>query len=466
MYKKVSLLLLLVIMLFTLARPAAAQDGAPVYIVQPGDTLSSIASRFNISVDALMAANSLTDANIFAGQQLVIPGLEGVSGVLDTELINFGDSYRSLMRRTQIAPDLFRKLNRIVSPTEFYVGASMIIPQEADAPSYASMSPNPGESMLEMAVRNNTDAWTVSGINGLSGPWTGLPGDTLYTPGAASAQPSSGLPSAFESATIPYLPIKQGGTGEIIVQTQPGVTLGGILVDHPLHFFPMDDDKQVALQGVHALLEPGLYPLRLDATLPDGTTQSYEQMLLVVSGNYPDDPLLYVPPDTIDPAATGPELQQLENLTAPANPDKLWTGDFISPAIQYAESTYFTSRYGNRRTYIGQGTELSVDGFHTGLDFGGGTGLPITAPAAGRVVFAGFWTVRGNATIIDHGWGVYSGFWHQSEFRVQAGDYVEQGQVIGLVGGTGRITGPHLHWELWVNGIQVDPLDWLSQPYP
>ena len=255
------------------------------------------------------------------------------------------------------------------------------------------MSLNPGESTLEMAVRNNTDVWTVSGINGLSGPWAGLLGDTLYAPGAASAQHSSGLPSAFESATIPYLPIKQGGTGEIIVQTQPGVTLGGILVDHPLHFFPMDDGKQVALQGVHALLEPGLYPLRLDATLPDGTTQSYEQMLLVVSGNYPDDPLLYVPPDTIDPAATGPELQQLENLTAPANPDKLWTGDFISPAIQYAESTYFTSRYGNRRTYIGQGTELSVDGFHTGLDFGGGTGLPITAPAAGRVVFAGFWTV-------------------------------------------------------------------------
>jgi murein DD-endopeptidase MepM/ murein hydrolase activator NlpD len=189
-------------------------------------------------------------------------------------------------------------------------------------------------------------------------------------------------------------------------------------------------------------------------------------MLLVVSGNYPDDPLLYVPPDTIDPSATTPELQQLEELTAPANPDKLWTGDFISPAIQYAESTYFTSRYGNRRTYIGQGTDISIDGFHTGLDFGGGTGLPITAPAAGRVVFAGFWTVRGNATIIDHGWGIYSGFWHQSEFRVQAGDYVEQGQIIGLVGGTGRITGPHLHWELWVNGIQVDPLDWLTQSYP
>jgi murein DD-endopeptidase MepM/ murein hydrolase activator NlpD len=68
--------------------------------------------------------------------------------------------------------------------------------------------------------------------------------------------------------------------------------------------------------------------------------------------------------------------------------------------------------------------------------------------------------------MIDHGWGVYSGFWHQSEFKVQVGDMVDAGQIIGLVGDTGRSTGAHLHWELWVNGVQVDPLDWLQQEYP
>ena len=68
--------------------------------------------------------------------------------------------------------------------------------------------------------------------------------------------------------------------------------------------------------------------------------------------------------------------------------------------------------------------------------------------------------------MIDHGWGVYSGFWHQSEFLVQVGEFVAPGQVIGLVGDTGRGTGAHLHWELWVNGVQVDPLDWLQQEYP
>jgi hypothetical protein len=342
----------------------------------------------------------------------------------------------------------------------------MIVPLQEQAQYEKRTSPAAGESLLELAVKNNTNIWALTHINQLEGSWAGLPGDTLYAPGESTGENVSGLPSAFISANIRDLPIKQGGTGVITVFTQPGTTLGGLLVDHSLRFFQQEDGSQVALQGVHALLDPGVYPLRLDATLPDGSVQSYEQLILIISGGYPNDPLLYVDPATIDPASTEPEQQELVAITTPATPTKYWNGEFISPAIAYAESTYFTSRYGNRRTYIGQGTELTIDGFHTGLDFGGGDGLPITAPASGVVIFAGPWTVRGNATIIDHGWGVYSGFWHQSAFQVQVGQTVNQGDVIGLVGGTGRVTGAHLHWELWVNGVQVDPLDWLNQPYP
>jgi murein DD-endopeptidase MepM/ murein hydrolase activator NlpD len=415
-----------------------------------------------------MAVNGIADPNqLDVGQQLIIPGLDGVTGILNVEVINFGDSFRSLTRRTQVSQAIFKKLNHVISPSQFYVGVGMIVPAQGENQNLSTrLSTNAGESLLELAVRKNADAWTLADINGLQGSWDGLPGDTLFANGGNGQQDTSGLPSAFVSAKIRDLPIKQGGTGVIIVQTIPGVSLGGVLVDHPLHFFPMEDGRQVALQGVHALLEPGVYPLRLDATLPDGGTQSYEQSILIVSGNYPDDPLLYVDPATIDPASTEPEQQQLIQITAPSNPTKYWNGQFISPAIAYPEFALFTSKYGNRRTYIGQGTELQIQGFHTGLDYGGGTGLPITAPAAGQVVFAGFLTVRGNATIIDHGWGVYSGFWHQSEIQVQVGQIVQQNEVIGMVGGTGRVTGPHLHWELWVNGIQADPLDWLNQAYP
>jgi murein DD-endopeptidase MepM/ murein hydrolase activator NlpD len=209
-------------------------------------------------------------------------------------------------------------------------------------------------------------------------------------------------------------------------------------------------------------LEPGVYPLSIDAELPDGSKQSFQQMVLVVAGDYYSEEL-YVPTETIDPAVTEPENQTIMSIVMPATATKYWDGIFQSPAV-YANQ--YTSRYGTRRVYHGIGTDLTVDGFHGGLDFAGGEGLQIFAPAAGKVVFAAPLTVRGNATIIDHGWGVYSGIWHQSQIFVKVGDTVTPGQVIGLVGGTGRVTGAHLHWEIWVNGIQVNPLDWLNQKYP
>ena len=82
------------------------------------------------------------------------------------------------------------------------------------------------------------------------------------------------------------------------------------------------------------------------------------------------------------------------------------------------------------------------------------------------VVYTGKLTVRGNVTFIDHGWGVYSVYFHQSRIDVKVGDRVQPGQVIGLIGATGRVTGAHLHWELWVNGFQSDPLDWLVRAFP
>ncbi|MEK7682668.1 MAG: M23 family metallopeptidase, partial [Chloroflexota bacterium] len=104
--------------------------------------------------------------------------------------------------------------------------------------------------------------------------------------------------------------------------------------------------------------------------------------------------------------------------------------------------------------------------YHTGLDLHGSSTTPVLAPAIGRVAFADNLTVRGNATYLDHGGGVYSGFLHQSQILVQVGDPVVQGQIIGYVGDTGRVTGPHLHWEVWVGGVPVDPLLWTRTPFP
>ncbi|MCI0551501.1 MAG: peptidoglycan DD-metalloendopeptidase family protein [Anaerolineae bacterium] len=463
MHRYISLFLLFSIVSGFIFKPVSAQESGPIYIVQAGDTLSFIASRFNLTVNELIAANPSIDPNFLSqGQQIVIPGLEGVAGILETEIISFGDTLRSLSRRTQVSDVQLKKLNRLISPTELYVGISLIVPvQEGQTALTTRMTPAAGESLLELAVKQSSDPWTLASINKISGTWDTLPGDILYSPAGSGEGNATGLPSAFASASIEPLPMIQGSTEIIQVRPQEDASISGMLVDKTLNFFQANGE-QVALQGVHPLLEPGVYPLKIEATLADGSRQSFEQMVLVTSGNYSSE-VLYVPPETIDPAVSERENQQILSITAPSTPTQFWNGIFSSPAV-YPDQ--LSSRFGTRRIYHGIGTDLVVEGFHAGVDYAGGEGLQIFAPAPGRIMFAAPLTVRGNATIIDHGWGVYSGFWHQSEISVNVGDVVEQGQVIGLVGGTGRVTGAHLHWEIWVNGVQVNPLDWLNQTYP
>lgn len=464
MLRQIFSIFILISILFSFS-PASAQTAeGPVYIVQSGDSLSLIASLFNVPLVDLMNANGISNPNLLsAGQELIIPGLEGISGVLVTEFVQFGDSFRSLSRRTQIAEPTLRKLNRLVSPTELYVGVSLIVPQQTgDDRLRSRFTLSNGETLLELAVKGDTDPWTLAEINQLSGTWSALPGDVLYTLGGESEAAASGLPAVFKDAVVSPLPLKQGGTTVVRVQVPDGVIVTGILADRELRFFPDADGSQVALQGMHALQEPGPYPLRLEAALPDGSKQSFQQNVLIVAGNYPEEKILINDPATIDPSVTAPEEEQIRSITKEATSQRYWNSIFQSPSV-YQQ---YTSFYGNRRSYIVQDSDETIQGFHTGLDFAGGDGQPITAPAPGVVVFAGPLTVRGYATVIDHGWGVYSGYWHQSGINVESGQMVEQGQTIGLVGGTGRVTGAHLHWEIWVSGVQVEPLDWLRQEYP
>ncbi len=467
MNKRVSLFLTFMLILSFMAQPVSAQASGPVYIVQSGDTLSSIAARFNVTIGDLETANPSIDPNFISeGQEIVIPGLDGVAGVLETRVVNLGDSFKGFVRHTQVPAEILEKLNHLVSPSELYVGATMIVPAEDDqAELTASTGLASGESLLESAITQNTDPWTLADLNGLAGTWDGLPGDALYAPGSGFAQASVGLPSSFLSVEIPSLPMKQGGTTEILVHTLPGVKLGGSLVDHPLNFFSMQDGTQVALQGVHALLDPGVYPLQLNATLPDGSQQSFEQMVLVVSGNYPKE-TLSVSTELIDPTVTGPEDEQVAKITAPVTPAQRWQGMFSLPVyVPSGEQPCIYDRFGTRRSFNGS----AYDYFHSGIDYGvcfAEHPFDIYAAAPGTVVFSGPLTVRGNATFIDHGEGIYTAYFHQKEIYVSAGQQVQAGELIGQIGDTGRVTGPHLHFEMWAGGVQVDPQDWLDRAHP
>lgn len=440
-----------------------SQPSGPVYIVQPGDTLWDIAQRFGVSMDELANANGITDAGrLSAGDQLVIPRLEGIQGVLVTKKITYGETLRSLSRRYRVPESALVRLNHLASPVELYAGANLIIPENSAQESLGKrVTLSPGQSLLELAVIQGVNPWYLVLTNSLSGTWDTLPGDVLRLAGEDTQGPG-GLPEQISSIALNPLPLVQGKTTVISITATTGVTLTGSLLGHDLHFFQEKKGKYLALQGVHAMTDPGLYPLELSGALPDGTPVGFSQMVQIEDGGYIKDRSIAIDPAGLDPALTKPEDTEWFALATPATPDKLWDGVFQFPA-QAVYLDCYPSTFGRRRSY----NDSPYIYFHTGLDVCGGVGDDIYAPAAGVVVFAGPLTVRGNATMIDHGWGVYTGYMHQSEILVKAGDRVEAGQVIGKVGRTGlRVTGPHLHFEVLVGGVQVEPLDWLQQSYP
>ena len=315
------------------------------------------------------------------------------------------------------------------------------------------------QSLFELAVQKNLNPWLIAETNQLSSTWDMLPGEAVFEKNEQTSDQVSLISPVIKDLKVNPLPIQQGETATILITTTQPVEFTGSLAGKTLHFFPNGENSYAALQGVHAMADPGIYPFTLEGKLEDGTRFSFEQMVVLEALGYIRETINGVDPTTIDPANTKPEDDLVKKVVTDASPKKYWSGVFAVPGY---DPTWITSWFGNRRSYNGG----PFNAYHSGVDYGGGTGLPIKAPAPGVVVFAGPLTVRGNATIIDHGWGVYSGFWHQSEFKVKVGDVVETGQEIGSSGGTGRITGPHLHWEIWVNGVQVNPMTWLETSFP
>lgn len=458
-------LLLAVILVLPCVTPAYAQEQQPsdaVYIVQLDDNCWDIGIRFGVTVEELVTANiGLDCAQLKEGERLTIPGLEGVSGLLTTQSVPLGESLSSLSRKHAVSPHMLVRLNHLVSPQEIYAGMSLIIPQGETANPYTQRAVlTNGQSLLELAVLHNTSPWALASANHLAGAWAALPGDVLLTPGQDKAGPGA-LPETISAIQLNNLPLVQGQTAVITITASAEISLTGYLGNYPLHFFNDGKNNYLALQGIHAMQVPGNYPLTIQGEIADRTPFGFTQLVNVMAGSFPYDPPLIVDPITVDPEVTGPENELWSSLAAPTSPTKMWQGSFNFPAPAAFYGCY-TSWFGDRRSY----NDSPYIYFHTGLDICTGAGTEIYAVAPGKVVFADSLTVRGNAVMIDHGWGVYTAYMHLSEMTVKNGDPVNSGQLIGISGATGRVAGPHLHWEVIVGGIHVEPLDWLSYRFP
>jgi hypothetical protein len=316
-----------------------------------------------------------------------------------------------------------------------------------------------GQSLLDLSVLFDQNPWVLKSQNNLPGDWAILTNDIIYSDQKAEITVSVFSP-LIQDISITPLPLTQGETTIIRVITNGDIRLSGSLQENNLNFIKNGPDEYIAIQGIFRDAETGLSLIKISGQTPTGENISLEQSILIEQGFFRVSAPLTVPPETIDPVNTKPEDDLIRSIVTPVTPTRYWNGKF-SPANK--EPDCITAWFGDERIYNG-----TLKSFHGGVDFGVCVtpSLDIYAPAAGKVVFSGELTIRGNATIIDHGWGVYSGIWHQKATYVQVGDFVEQGQLIGLIGDTGRVSGPHLHWEIWVGGQQVNPLTWLQNTYP
>jgi hypothetical protein len=202
---------------------------------------------------------------------------------------------------------------------------------------------------------------------------------------------------------------------------------------------------------------PGVYPVSVQLRQENGDLlKELATEINVVAMGYPVENIDLPPEST---ALLTPELAQQEQNTrdrvfALFTPQKLWAGPFMLPL-----NAAIVSPFGIGRSYNGG----PVSGYHTGVDLAGEEGDWVAAANSGRVAFVGATPIRGNGVIVDHGAGVFSGYYHLSAIAVSEGQMVNKGDLIGAVGSTGMVTGPHLHWEVIVRGLVVDPIPWTLE---
>lgn len=245
------------------------------------------------------------------------------------------------------------------------------------------------------------------------------------------------------------------GQGEVVQFLLKGVRAGdrvkGVWRGQPLEFFKLGEEEYGSILGIDLRLSPGTYPLEVQVDSPAKSLQTLSTNIKVVKKDYGVQRLT-LPENmvTLDPPTlkrVRKEAVKFSELWYKHTPKRYWQGSFIRPV-----PGKLTTPFGLGRILNGERRSP-----HSGVDLRAPMGEPVRAANHGRVVLVGSFYFHGNAVVLDHGWGLYTMYFHLSEVHVSEDDLVGKNFVIGLAGSSGRSTGSHLHWGVRLGGARVDP---------
>jgi murein DD-endopeptidase MepM/ murein hydrolase activator NlpD len=463
-----------------------AQDveaGVTIHVVQRGETLFRIALRYGTTVDALVALNGIADpTTIQVGQRLLVPSSEPTAAPMpETHVVQPGETLRSIADLYRVSVDELASLNNITDANQIYVGQVLIVTSHSgelattipptviptsvppddsvDQPSLLYVVQT-GDTLFRIARRYGVTVASLAQANSITDPTLIYAGQQLIIPGFETPELALDLPEVISSVDVIPLILVEGQTGEFRITTVSPTNLSATFMGKALSVASdQNNTVHIMLVGVPVFTSPGVYPLELNVVDESGTQTPLSINIQIVSGNYGRESIRLQAgqTDLLDPNVEGPEQNLVQSVMS-----KFTATRYFDEPMSLPAAAGISSPFGRNRSYNGG----PFDHFHSGTDFSGAPGTPVMAAAPGIVVLADHLNIRGNATIIDHGWGVFTGYWHQSAQYVNVGDMVSTGQVIGAIGATGRVTGPHLHWELWVSGVPVDPMQWVKQSFP
>jgi murein DD-endopeptidase MepM/ murein hydrolase activator NlpD len=446
-----------------------------VHIVQRGETLFRIAEDYNLTTDQIAVANGIAAVDsIQVGQRLLIP-IAGASQLIEatdpsfpTHQIKPGETLQSIAEFYGLTVNDLIAWNAIDNPDRIIIGQTLDLVSRTQPP-VSETSPlnilhvvQSGETLFGIATTYNVALDAIREVNDLTEDSLIFAGQELIIPGGRPQTPDGArdLPDFITGLVMNPLTLTEGRTGRLQLGTTDFSSVAGTFLGRALNVISQENNTiHYVLLPVPVFTEAGIYPLEISVAYADGRTTVIPLNVEIVAGNYGSQAIT-LPEDRAEllaPAVESNELDILRNLTSPVTIERHFAGSMSLPA-----AAAMNAPFGAIRSYNGG----AFDRFHSGSDFAGGPGTPVYATAPGRVVLADVLNIRGISVVIDHGWGVYTNYSHLSERLVQLGDFVDTGQIIGTVGNSGRATGAHLHWELWVNGVPVDPMQWVIETFP